>query len=134
LITHCILLPFYPRDDLFHSVSEGWIGEVAYSMLMVIRNFHAHGLVHSDIKPENFFVDSRGRSVLADFGSVLEMDVEGDASTLGTFAYHAPEQWVGGVRRWMGVVDLWAVGCSLFLFATRESLFQSHPQWRDWSW
>jgi serine/threonine protein kinase len=135
LITHCILLPFYPRDDLFHSVSEGRIAEVAYSMLTVIRNFHNHGLVHIAVKTESFLVDARGRLVLADFAAVLEMDgdgmVDGDANKLGTFGYRAPEQWAGGIRRWTEAVDLWVVGCSLFLFAAREFLFQSHPQGLD---
>jgi serine/threonine protein kinase len=106
VVIYGILMPFYPSGDLFEyfltflSVDEEWIARVAYSMLMAIRNFHGHGLVHNDIQLETFLVEARRWPYLADVGAILEMDadgtVEGDPDKIGAYVYRAPEQWAGG--------------------------------------
>jgi serine/threonine protein kinase len=131
--TYGILMPFYPGGDLFEDfraklpLTEREIAHNTYVMLAGVRSFHGEGLVHGDIKPDNFLLDRSGWAYLSDFATAMVADadgrVEGDMRNIGTSVYFAPEQWGGGVRRWTRAVDVWAIGCSLFLFATNDHPF-----------
>ncbi len=57
---------------------------------------HGRGLVHRDIKPSNALVTEAGRVVLLDFGVVAEAAAYGDGVVVGSAAYRAPEQAMGG--------------------------------------
>jgi len=73
---------------------------------------HAMGIVHRDVKPENIFIDSDGRALLADFG--LARSMSGDTQltmagvAIGTPAYMAPEQIEGGELDARG--DIYSLG------------------------
>jgi YVTN family beta-propeller protein len=77
---------------------------------------HALGLVHRDVKPSNVLLDEREHVYLADFGLTRrqsEVGVQlGDARSLGTPAYLAPEQIEGGPID--GRADVYSLGCLLF--------------------
>ena len=87
---------------------------------------HERGVVHRDIKPENILL-SRGHALVADFGVAKANDLPsgigtltGEGHAVGTPAYMAPEQAVGGD---IGPrTDLYALGLLAF-----ESLSGRHP-------
>ncbi|MDG1480985.1 MAG: serine/threonine-protein kinase [Myxococcota bacterium] len=79
-----------------------------------LAGMHRLSLVHRDLKPANIMVDSTGKVVLLDFGTVTSGAAQGKA---GTTAYMAPEFRAGLPSDTR--VDLYALGVTLY-----ESLSQ----------
>lgn len=98
-------------------------------MLEAIEICHAAGIIHCDIKPENFVVSSCGMCLI-DFGSACFSDKPWNVSQVDyTDTFAAPEVLVGHLRRSARSediapsIDTWAIGCIL-LFCTHESLLE----------
>jgi streptogramin lyase len=77
---------------------------------------HVRGLVHRDVKPSNVLLDVDEHVYLADFGltrrSGESSAPSGDARSLGTPAYLAPEQIEG--RAIDGRADVYSLGCLIY--------------------
>jgi eukaryotic-like serine/threonine-protein kinase len=76
---------------------------------------HAVGVIHRDVKPSNVIVDSRGRTVLLDFGIARDLQRENSEThggIVGTPAYMAPEQAAG--QPVTPAVDWYALGVIMF--------------------
>ena len=114
----------------------GWIGQVAEAM----RDAHASGLVHGDIKPSNLMVEDGHRVRILDFGLALSQDTlatetvslgstssASQADPQGTIAYMAPERLQGAAPDMradvyaLGVV-LYELACGTRPFATLHGL------------
>lgn len=98
-----------------------WIGQVADAM----RDAHASGLVHGDIKPSNLMVEDDGRVRILDFGLALRQDAlateavslsaaasTGQTDPQGTIAYMAPERLQGAMPD--PRADVYALGVILY--------------------
>ncbi len=82
-----------------------------------VQHLHEARFVHRDLKPSNVLVTREGRVVILDFGLIAEGGAPDAGITLtgqvlGTPAYMAPEQVVGGDHG--PAVDLYALGVMLF--------------------
>jgi eukaryotic-like serine/threonine-protein kinase len=114
----------------------GWIGQIAEAM----RDAHASGLVHGDIKPSNLMVEHDGRVRILDFGLALRHDAlatetvslgstasAGQTDPQGTIAYMAPERLQGATPDpradvyALGVI-LYELACGMRPFATLHGL------------
>lgn len=76
---------------------------------------HAAGMLHRDVKAQNVFRDSSGRTVLGDFGTGIEFDDDrgvGGPRAAGTPVYLAPELFSGGKSN--ARTDLYSVGVLLY--------------------
>ncbi len=86
---------------------------------------HARGLVHRDVKPSNVLLDQGEHVYLADFGLTRRVTDDGarlgDARSVGTPAYLAPEQIEG--RPVDGRSDVYSLGCLLYECLTGEPPF-----------
>jgi len=119
-------VPFLVMDRIAGTPFPGGAGTVPWSwsalegattlLLRTLGRIHAAGVVHRDLKPENVLVDAEGRPTVLDFGFSFrgalagELTVEG--AILGTPAYLAPEQILGGPVS--AATDLYALGAMLY--------------------
>lgn len=92
-------------------------------LLDALEHAHQQGVWHRDIKPANVILSRGGRLKVADFG-IARIDEGGLTQThtmIGTPAYMAPEQFVGGAidRR----VDIYGAGVLLYVLLTGQPPF-----------
>jgi serine/threonine-protein kinase len=98
-----------------------WVGQVAEAL----RDAHASGLVHGDIKPSNLMIETDGRVRILDFGLALRHDAlatetvslgevaaAGQTDPQGTIAYMAPERLQGATPD--PRADVYALGVILY--------------------
>lgn len=112
--------------ELFESViekkrfSETDASATLRQMLLALNYIHSHGIVHRDIKLENFIYDSksRGHLKLIDFGFSKMMDPTGCKKiegSLGTLSYVAPEVLDSS---YTSQCDMWSLGvCGFIMLA-----------------
>ncbi|MDP3274442.1 MAG: serine/threonine-protein kinase [Deltaproteobacteria bacterium] len=91
--------------------------EPARRLIEAIGRIHAAGIIHRDLKPSNVLVGPLDRVTVLDFGISLPRQSHDDRLTadfefMGTPAYLAPEQVIGGA---IGpTTDLYALGVMLY--------------------
>ena len=130
-----MLLEYFPGGTLADRLPEGKplpdveTRRVAAQVAAGLAHAHLHGVVHRDLKTGNVLFDSEDRAKVADFGiaRIHGTDTITDTGTvLGTAAYMAPEQVVGG-----GVTpaaDVYAFGVLLYRMLSGRFPFESeHP-------
>ena len=109
-----------------------WVSQVAEAM----RDAHASGLVHGDIKPSNLMVEPDGRVRILDFGLALRQDAlatetvslgevaaAGQTDPQGTIAYMAPERLQGATPD--PRADVYALGVILYELVCGKRPFAS---------
>ena len=102
-------------------------------MIMGVRDFHAIGVIHRDLKPGNIFLQQSANSPdpivkLIDFGLARTENVAGSLTSkehvLGSMGYMSPEQ----LKNPKGVdpqTDLYSLGCVVFRSLSGKLPFQS---------
>lgn len=90
-------------------------------MLSAIAHVHAQGIVHRDIKPDNFLVGGADGSMvkLCDFGLAAILPKRGGlGGVYGTAPYMAPEMLKS--ERYAELVDIWSLGATVYLMLFAE--------------
>lgn len=100
--------------------SLGEVLDIAGQLLDVLVHAHGRGIVHRDVKPENVFLTTEGRSKLLDFGiardeAATRTHATEAGTTLGTPAFMPPEQALGRWADLDGRSDLWSLGATMYL-------------------
>lgn len=74
----------------FHKIMYFWM-----EMLYAVKQIHHHGIVHCDLKPNNFVMDSNGSLKLIDFGISCSIDNDMTSAVKsvceGSLEYMSPE-------------------------------------------
>lgn len=95
LIGHCVSRGRTLRTQVRRSLMR--------DLLLALRDVHAAGYLHLDIKPENIFLDlgsGEPRAVLGDFGLATKLDERGEAPCPGgTPSYMSPQEAQACLRR-----------------------------------
>mmetsp|Transcript_35365 Transcript_35365/g.75384 ORF Transcript_35365/g.75384 Transcript_35365/m.75384 type:complete len:556 (+) Transcript_35365:125-1792(+) len=95
--------------------SEKDAADAVWQMLLAVNYIHSHGIVHRDLKLENFLYDSKGGShlKLIDFGfsKMWDPNIKMHVSC-GTLAYVAPEVLQ---KSYTSQCDMWSLGVIVFI-------------------
>jgi len=86
---------------------------------------HAAGLVHRDVKPSNVLITAKDFVYLIDFGIALDASatkLTAAGTTVGTWAYMAPERFTSGVADKSG--DIYSIACVLYECLTANQPFR----------
>jgi hypothetical protein len=87
--------------------------DIAHQICAGIAAAHDRGVLHRDLKPSNVMLDGRGRVRITDFGLArLSSEQDSPDAGIGTPAYMAPEQMVGGQVTEQS--DIYSLGLILF--------------------
>ncbi|XP_018117793.2 hormonally up-regulated neu tumor-associated kinase [Xenopus laevis] len=99
-------------------------------LLSAVEHLHRHGIVHRDLKIENFLLDENSNIKIVDFGLSNTIRVEGLSQDLlntqcGSPAYAAPELLAN--KKYGVKVDVWSIGVSMFAMLTGTLPFTVEP-------
>ncbi|ORC92268.1 protein kinase domain [Trypanosoma theileri] len=95
-------------------IPEAQLRQYTKQILSAIKCLHSRGVFHRDIKPENILIDGNGNTYLADFGVCAISSGMGVAGVEGTPAFMAPEVCSGKLEVVGELVDVWALGVTLY--------------------
>jgi alpha-tubulin suppressor-like RCC1 family protein/tRNA A-37 threonylcarbamoyl transferase component Bud32 len=108
-------------------LSQDFVVNVLRQVAAALAAAHRLGIVHRDVKPENIFIDSEGKALLADFGVARSMSGSSDTQltmhgvAIGTPSYMAPEQIDGDQLD--GRADVYSLGLVAW------EMFTGHRPW-----
>ncbi|XP_047429988.1 hormonally up-regulated neu tumor-associated kinase homolog [Mugil cephalus] len=99
-------------------------------ILSAVEHLHKHGIVHRDLKIENFLLDEHNNIKIVDFGlsntlKAESLSLELLSTQCGSPAYAAPE--LLAHRKYGPKVDVWSVGVSMFAMLTGTLPFTVEP-------
>lgn len=101
--------------------------KIAIDILDILSFAHKKGISHRDIKPSNVMLDKSGKVKIIDFGIAKgegDPNLTAAGTSCGTPAYMAPEQFTPTADTNYYLVDIYAVGTTLYRFLTGDNPFQ----------
>jgi tRNA A-37 threonylcarbamoyl transferase component Bud32 len=101
---------------------------IAAAVAEALDYAHERNMIHRDVKPSNILLADDGGIFLADFGLVRllgQTDLTQAGRVVGTLAYMAPEQMMGGGEEINYRADIYAFGCVVYEMITGQPPFET---------
>jgi serine/threonine protein kinase len=106
----------------YKRLAEHDAANLIHDMILAVRYLHDHGIVHRDLKLENFVLSNDGTLKLIDFGLSKHFEEhEMVRHCVGTIDYIAPEILEG---QYDHRCDIWSLGIILFMLLTGSKAFR----------
>ena len=118
------------RKAMGGRISVAELLPIADTVLDILASAHEKDVVHRDLKPDNVFITKTGEVKVLDFGvarwndGLESSDMTGVGMVLGTPAFMPPEQALGRRAEVDAKSDLWALGATLFVCLSGESVHE----------
>lgn len=132
IVKNKFIMEFYEKGSLRtylknNTISDEEILQLLKRLAFCVFETHLAGIIHKDLKYDNFFVDSRGHVFLGDFGMALI-----NAKFCGSLSYMAPELW-DSERELHSSSDIFSLGVIFYrLLNGNNDPFQKYKlEWRD---
>ncbi|XP_072266295.1 uncharacterized protein [Pyxicephalus adspersus] len=111
-------------------LEEKEVRKYARQIMSAVEHLHCHGIVHRDLKIENFLLDENGNIKIVDLGLSNTIKCEGLSQDLlntqcGSPAYAAPELLAN--KKYGPKVDVWSIGVSIYAMLTGTLPFTVEP-------
>ncbi|XP_019352459.1 serine/threonine-protein kinase MARK1 isoform X1 [Alligator mississippiensis] len=111
-------------------LEEKEVRKYTQQIMAAVEHLHRHGIVHRDLKIENFLLDENNNIKIVDFGLSNAIKFEGLSQELlntqcGSPAYAAPE--LLAHKNYGPKVDVWSIGVSMFAMLTGTLPFTVEP-------
>ncbi|XP_060089476.1 hormonally up-regulated neu tumor-associated kinase homolog A-like [Heteronotia binoei] len=111
-------------------LEEREVKKYTRQIMSAVEHLHRHGIVHRDLKIENFLLDENNSIKIVDFGLSNIMKCDGLSQELlstqcGSPAYAAPE--LLAHKKYGPKVDVWSIGVSMFAMLTGTLPFTVEP-------
>jgi serine/threonine protein kinase len=100
--------------------------KIAIDILDILSFAHKKGISHRDIKPSNVMLEKSGKVKIIDFGIAKgesDPNLTAAGTSCGTPTYMAPEQFTPTEKTNYYLVDIYAVGTTLYRFLTGDNPF-----------
>lgn len=124
-------MPFHPTDlahelwgqsvpkSLGKPIPADHVQSLLAQTLDGLKEIHAHGIIHRDIKPQNVLLDADGNAVICDFGHALNPAARAPLgkNRYGTAPFVAPEQ-REAPDNVDGRADIYSLGVLIYLLLT----------------
>ncbi len=113
-----ITMPYYKKGSLNQILDKRGLSIreiIKYSIdfLSAIYYMHDNNIIHCDIKPNNILISDSNEAVLSDFGSSIQLDLNGRARLKNVYYKHiSPQQCFTSVVDLS--VDIYQIGTTLY--------------------
>lgn len=84
-----------------------------HQLCLAIQYIHHKQICHRDITPNNVLVSSKGRMILADFGSAKQLEMNHISMSYVCSRYYRAPELLLGCSNYSLKVDIWSAGCVL---------------------